>query len=444
MLGKYDAAGKRELFIDDFLTADSSNVSFKVHTPRELPAHPGKPNGAYLTFMNDKEKGVARIYCRKYDRTIDVPQVNGNIGEYVFVAESKDGLTWEEPDYGLFPDKPHLPKSTILCNGGFTHNFVPFVDTKPGVPASERYKAVAGILQTGGLFSFYSADGIRWERYTPDTPQVKYMPEIQGGHGLDSQNIAFYSEVEKCYVMYYRVWKTSDGRWRLRTFAKATSDDFINWSEPEWLNPNMPDEHLYVSGLSPYDRAPQYYVGAATRFFKERGAATDISLIFSRNGDGIIRPYPGAWIAPGLDPSRWGNRSNYMAWGIMQTSPEELTMYHGHNSIRYALRTDGFVSLSADRGTGRWLSRVLTGEGIKELEFNVATSAGGIFNVELCRPDGSPIPGFTFADFGGFYGDTISLKPQWNGVSMPEDAAEGFRIRIEMQECDVYSVAFNK
>lgn len=270
---------------------------------------------------------------------------------------------------------------------------------------------------------------------------MAYEPEKYGGHLIDSQNVVFYSETEKCYVMYFRVWKTADGLTGLRSFAKVTSSDFLHWSDPEFLKVNRKDEHLYVSGLAPYARAPQYYVGAATRYFGNRGSATDITLIFSRGGKGIIRPDAGAWITPGLNPERWTNRMNYIAWGIVQKSPEELVLYHGRKKLMYTLRTDGFVSLSAGLNAGTFLTRVLSRGGCG-LELNLATSAGGSFRMEVCDAKGRAVPGFRFADMEEFYGDSIAFVPRWNGKTLADLPADVFRLRVKMKECDLYSISF--
>ena len=449
-------AGKRELLIDDFLLDSCSGAGFRLHEPVELPADPGKPCGAYVDVFGDGRR--YHMYYRGSAPGYDGPRFNGNPGEFVGVAESTDGLVWTRPEFDLFPDAPVPPETVIygemLTEGlprirnekpphpgytSFTHNFTPFYDDRPGVPDDERYKAVSGILQTGGLFAFHSADGFHWTRYD-DFPIVKYDALRLGGHALDSQNVAFYSEAEGCFILYFRVWRTADGRKGLRSFAKAKSEDFRHWSEPEFLNPNRTGEHLYVSGLRPYRRAPHYYIGAATRFFKERGAATDVTLLFSRAGGEILRPFPGAWIVPGTDPRRWGNRVNYIAWGMLQTSPEELTLYHGHEPLRYKLRTDGFISLSTGTAGGAWCSKVLAGK-VALLELNLRTSAAGSFKLELCGPDGKALPGYGMADFDEFYGDVIAFEPHWRGKAAP--LLNGtFRLRAEMTECDVFSIAF--
>ena len=79
-----------------------------------------------------------------------------------------------------------------------------------------------------------------------------------GGYSFDSQNVSFWSVVEKQYVCYHRTFQTPYGK--LRTIHRRTSKDFINWSQPEAMNPNLPKEHLYTSQTHPYFRAPHIYV----------------------------------------------------------------------------------------------------------------------------------------------------------------------------------------
>ena len=436
----YDVTGKRELFIDDFIIEQRRAVDFKQHSPVELPCDVNKPIGHYNTILK-KPDGSYMYYYRGVDSAFKGKQFNNHPGEFVGVATSKDGVKWEIPDFKLFPGKT-VPGNTIIHGEGqITHNFVPFYDTNPECKPQERYKAVAGVRETKGLFAYYSADGINWKRYEK-APVMAYEPKKTGGHMLDSQNVVFYSETEKCYVMYIRVWKTSDGLTGLRSFAKVTSKDFLNWSEIEFLKVNRKNEHLYVSGLAPYARAPHYYVGAATRYFGNRGSATDVALVFSRNGKGIIRPSCEAWIMPGLDRERWLNRMNYISWGIIQDSPTTLLMYHNRKHLMYRLRVDGFVSLHAGLSSGSFMTKVLqrTGGG---LEFNLATSAGGAFQVEVCDENGQAIPGYRFADMKEFYGDTISFSPEWKGGKRFADLPAGkFRLKIKMKECDLYSICF--
>lgn len=435
----YNVTGKRELFIDDFLIETSRGVAIRQHIPAELPSCPNKPIGHYCTILK-KPDGTYFYYFRGEDNVYNGKKYNNHPGEFVGISTSRDGVNWETPDFKLFPGQPVPGNAIIYGKDEITHNFVPFCDTNPACKPSERYKAVAGVRETKGLFAYTSGDGIKWKP-VQKKPVIAYEPEKNGGHMIDSQNVLFYSETEKCYVMYIRVWKTADNLKGLRSFAKVTSTDFIHWSEPEYLKVNRRGEHLYVSGLAPYQRAPQYYAGVATRYFGNRGSATDTALLFSRNGKGIIRPNCEAWIRPGLAPDRWLNRMNYITWGIVQETPETMLFYHNRKKLMYRVRTDGLVSLSAGLTTGSVLTRVLERTG-GNLEFNLSTSAGGSFRVEVCDENGTAIPGYRFADMKEFYGDKIAFVPDWKGKSFADLPAGKFRLRFKMRECDLFSIAF--
>lgn len=434
----YDVSGKVELFYDDFMLDCKSGLRFIQHSPQELAAPGSKKSGHYCVFMHDGKQ--YRFYYRGSDPGYKGELFNGHPGEYVGVAFSDDGSHWKEPEYHLFPEKK-LPSGAFWYSNKFTHNLVPFLDRNPDCKPEERFKAVSGVRETNGLFAFYSADGIHWKHYDENNPIFPYEPEKYGGHVLDSQNSVFYSEYEKCYVMYLRVWKTADGQTGVRTFAKTTSKDFRNWSEVEFLKVNEPGEHLYTSGLHPYVRAPHYYVGAATRYFGNRGSATDVVLVFSRHGKGIQRPCKRAWIKPGLVPERWLNRSNYIALGMHQISPEELLFYHGPQGLFYKLRTDGFVSLSAEEEAGAFETRLLS-RSSGGLKINLSTSAGGCFSLEVCDENGIALPGYTFEDFEEFYGDAIAFEPQWRGKKFNDIPGGKFKFRVRMKECDLYSMDF--
>jgi hypothetical protein len=86
----------------------------------------------------------------------------------------------------------------ILHEPPFCHNFCPFLDSRPGVPAEQRFKALAGTVKTG-LVAFVSADGIRWSKLRPE-PVITWTRE----YAFDSQNVSFWSESEGCYVCYFR------------------------------------------------------------------------------------------------------------------------------------------------------------------------------------------------------------------------------------------------
>ena len=130
-------------------------------------------------------------------------------------AESADGISWMRPELGMVELRGSKRNDAILP-GMPVYPFGPFVDGRPGVPAEERYKAVA--RHVGGsqrhLMGYASADGIHWHSLR-DEPIIPQTLE----NNFDSQTVAFWSEVEGCYVAYMR--HMGGGR---RAISRATSE----------------------------------------------------------------------------------------------------------------------------------------------------------------------------------------------------------------------------
>ena len=436
--GAIALGGRRELFFDDFLTAGSRDIALKVHEPHAQAPEPTQPTGHYMTMLQGADK--IRCYCRKsfFEFTGAHPRFAvkpGFVNDYTAYGESIGGVKFLEPP--LFLYDCGVP-NVMRCLHWSVGNFAPFYDENPACLPEERYKALAGDanpLCGGGLHGYISANGYEFQ----ELPGVFIKPKKSWGYCFDSQNVAFWSAAEGCYVCYFRLNITPDGR-KLRTICKATSPDFRHWGNFTPQEVNLENEHLYVSQFMPYPRAKHIYVGTPTRYCEERGSATDIGLIFSRGGGRIVRPQLDSWIRPGFGGDAWSNRYNYLARGIVQTGPAEMSLYHCHSQVRYTLRLDGFTSLHAGYATGEWLSKPIVYEGGR-LEFNVATSVYGGFRTELQRADGTVVPGYALADSEEFYGDTIDYRPNWRGKNqLPFQAGESFRLRCQFRESDLFSL----
>jgi hypothetical protein len=326
-----------------------------------------------------------------------------------------------------------------------THNFTPFIDTRPGVPAEEKYKALGGLAYQpkpdhlavrerrgpSGLKAYVSPDGIRWKRLREEP----VVPEEWGKY-FDSQNYAFWSESEQRYVCYFRRFIKG-----LRGIARTTSEDFIHWTPFVEMTANLPGEHLYTACTQPYFRAPHIYLALPTRFMDKRGSATDILFMTTRGGDKYDREFTESFIRPGIGKEGWANRANYAAIGIHQTSDTELSMFLT-GGRRYTLRLDGFVSVNAPLAGGEFITRPLTFTGA-QLEINYATSAAGQIRVELQGADGQSLPGFALDECEPIYGDHIARFVKWKGGSdVSAHAGRVVRLRFEMSDADLFSLAF--
>jgi len=355
-------------------------------------------------------------------------------------AESNDGIHWHKPNLGLF-EWEGSKENNIVWTGPGTHNFTPFKDANPAAPPEQRYKALAG----GPLLALVSADGLHWSK-------LQEEPVITQG-AFDSQNLAFWDSVRGQYREFHRGFR--DG---LRDILTSTSEDFIHWTEPQWLDyGGAPREHLYTNAAIPYFRAPHIFLAFPKRFVPERHAirehpepgVSDGVLMSSRDGWHWDRRFMEAFLRPGPDPQNWTQRSNMIAWGLVPTGPGEISLYHSEHYYhptcrlrRSTLRTDGFVSLHAPYAGGEFTTRLLTFQG-RELVLNYATSAVGSIRVEIQDAAGHPYPGYALADCPEIYGDELERPVAWNaGTEVSALAGRPLRLRFVMQDADLYALRF--
>lgn len=421
-----DLGSRRELFLDRFLIERESGVHLKLHEPQLAPAMSEPANDLeYGTVIKDGD--LFRLYTRdgrgaKFD---------GDVVEVTRYCESRDGIHWTKPSLGLYEVNGSKDNNVILHEPPFCHNFSPFLDTRPGVPPQEKFKALAGTVKSA-LVAFVSGDGIRWQKLRTE-PVIRYTKE----YAFDSQNVSFWSASEGLYVCYFRHFLDK----KLRSVCRTTSPDFVSWSEPVPMKPNFPGEHLYTTLTHPYFRAPHIYIALPTRFHPGRGESTDILFMTARGGAPFDRTFREAFIRPGLDPARWGNRSNYAALNVVPTGPTEMSIY-ATPFRRLVLRTDGFVSVHAGADVGELALHPVKFSG-GTLKINYSTSAGGSVRVELQDLDGKPLPGYTLDECKVLVGDTIEQSVTWTkGGDVYRFAGQPVRLRFVMQEADLFAIQF--
>lgn len=440
---------RRELFVDRLLVGALNNTTLKLHEPRLMPpVSPPRPHGHYATVLRAADK--FQFYYRG-DQTPGNHWKQGweqyHDGEVTLYAESTDAVHWTLPKLGLHAH-PTFPEGNIVLMNEFlvNHNFTPFIDTRPGVPAAEKYKALGGLAYQpkpdhlavrdkrgpGGLKAYVSPDGVHWKKLR----EQPVIPEEWGKY-FDSQNYAFWSESEQCYVCYFRRFIKG-----MRGIARTTSQDFITWTPFVEMTANLPQEHLYTACTQPYFRAPHLYLALPTRFMDKRGSATDILFMSTRGGDAYDRTFTQSFIRPGIGKEGWANRANYAAIGIHQTGDTELSMFLT-GGRRYTLRLDGFVSVNAPLEGGEFITRPLTFKGGR-LEINCATSAAGQIRVELQDADGNPLPGFALDDCEPVWGDYIAHIVRWkNQLDLSAHAGRPVRLRFAMSDADLFSLRFD-
>ncbi|MCH2161682.1 MAG: hypothetical protein MK085_07380 [Phycisphaerales bacterium] len=454
-----DIGSDRQIFVDHFIVDSMRGVQLELGRPRDDGAvfqfdRPWEgPFCGYSTVIRDGDRYLL------YYRGLPEAGADGTNRETTCVAISEDGVHWTRPELGLFEVNGSTANNVILANAApVSHNFSPFLDTRPGVAPEHRFKGLGG-SEHSGLIAYTSPDGLRWTRLEDE-------PVVTGGM-FDSQNVAFYSEPEERYLCYLRTW-TGDGYSGYRSVSRSESEDFVNWSQPVPMAfGDGPMEHIYTNQTHPYFRAPEVYIAVAARFMPGRQVLSDAQaeafnvnpryfkdcsdavLMSSRGGEEYDRTFREAFIRPGIGPQNWVSRSNYPALNIVQTGPTEMSLYINQNYAqptaelrRYTLRLDGLASLSASTESGEMVTRPFTFQGDR-LEINFATSAGGGIRVEILDEAGEPIAGYTGDDSVEQIGNEIERVVTWKqGTDLSSLEGKPIRLRFLMTDADLYSFRF--
>jgi hypothetical protein len=268
-------------------------------------------------------------------------------------------------------------------------------------------------------------------------------PVITKG-AFDSQNLAFWDQHLGKYREYHRMFR------EVRDIMTGTSDDFLTWTDPKFLDyPDAPPEHLYTNTVRNYPGAPHILIGFPTRFLPAK-EQTEPTLMVSRDGQ-TFRRYSEAVIPTTAPEERDGNRSNYMAWGMVQLKgkPDEWSVYAkeayykgiGSRLRRFTYRRDGLVALSAGAEGGEMVTRPIKFQG-KTLVLNYRTGAGGSIGVELQDSEGKPIPPFT-TDAALLQGDKLDAKVSWgNPADLSRLADTPVRLRFVLKDAELFAFHF--
>ena len=483
--GVIDIGSRLELMVDDYLIERmGGGAELRLHRPveREVVFTCDKPwegnYSGYTTLFQDGD-----IYRMYYHAANWKGLLSETHPTFLCYAESTDGVNWTRPALGLVEFEGSKDNNIIMPVNGIL-SFVPLKDSNPNCKAEEQYKALVFFRPTDelprALWAYISGDGINWK-------PMRKEPVITKGY-FDSQNVAFWDSVRGRYVDFHRQTRGPndeihpegpqlglDDKGPARDVLTSTSADFINWTEPQWLQyPGAPREQLYLNQILPYYRAPHFFVGFPARFMAAREIEKDLPLteheayeygsitetLFMSSRDGVhFNRWGEAFIRPGLRRSGWIYGSSFPAYGLLVTPPntagmpDELSMYVDDGGVwtdggkatrirRYTTRIDGFVSVQAPLSGGEFVTKPLVFAG-KQLVMNFSTSAAGSVQVEIQDDKGSPIPGFRLADAPEIFGDQIERVVNWQGGSdVSQLEGKAIRLRFVLKDADLFSFRF--
>src|SRR5690606_13139 len=224
---------------------------------------------------------------------------------------------------------------------------------------------------------------------------------------------------------------------------------------------------LYIQQTSPYFRAPHIYLAIGARLIPDRQIADEAQLqnlkvhpgqykglsepylMSSRGGNSYQRTFMESFIRPGIGLNNWVARTNFPALNVVQTSPEEMSIYVNQDYTqptshlrRYSMRLDGFTSIMAPYEGGTLLTKPFTFSG-DSLEINYSTSVGGQIRIEIQDLEGMPISGFEMEESRIIIGNEIDGIASWSGnpdLSLLRN--QPIRLFVYMKDADLYSIKF--
>ncbi len=450
------------LFVDhDFITK-SAGVRLKLHPPRKTgerlleSEHPWESATLnWFSVLRDGDK--YRMWYECYD-VEGWPTADDTSFCY---AESNDGFHWTKPKLGMVSYRGNKDNNILFRQVGEekhrsrVHGSGVFLD--PSAPPESRYKCVSqGLFQGIAERPYFvagmtSPDGFRWTR----SPQP-ICPVF-----ADSQYSGFWDAQQRRHVIFGRV----SGRGG-RAIGRSTSDRFDAFAPftrvLETDDHDPPESDLYNPACQPYPDVPGLYLMFPS-LFRHREETLDIRIAVSRDGEKWTRPDREVAFIPLGKPGDFDGGSLYMGNSGCQRTGGELSFYFSGSTLRHnetelvnladfrnrrvisraVARIDRLVSATAGAAGGQFDTPLIRFAGDK-LIVNAAARPGGSVRVGLLDDGGRPIPGRGVAECRALTGDNDSWTVSWDDDSLSEWSQQSIRLRIEVQDADLFGFQFQK
>jgi hypothetical protein len=465
-----DIGDRRQLFLDDWLIAETTNVRREAGVVSKHPGNPiirrDKPWDAsrtdlYGSAVNDPDnKRIQLFYSAN-----NVP--NGHEDRLAY-AESRDGgKTWTKPEFDLIPYREHkrtnivmLPPSLVFagpCVFRDPHETDParryklFTSSYPdtaylGIPriylhrGHFLYRDFKAKLPPNcgelGMYVGYSPDGIHWR--CAARPLSSMLS--------DTTQAALWDERIGKYVAYVRA-RTDRGR----SVARMTSADFETWSEPKVVLEGTQAQSLYSMGVTPYQGI---YIGTPWIFDQpsevKGGRVIWPELAVSRDGVKWQRLFVGTPLVPPGPKGSPDSRQIRLA-GSLVVLADRILLFYGqtdrpHTSVDMridigmaTMRLDGFAPMVAGDTPGHILTKPLIHRA-GQLRMNAAVSPGGYVKAQLEDASGRPLKGYTIDECAAATGDSIDTLVRWRDHEKVRPAgSSGTRLRLVLRRVKLYS-----
>ena len=450
------------LFVDDLEVDASWNVTPTIGRPERRSHDPimtadrpweGRGVGMDLSILKDETTGGFRMWYRSFD--YDSPTGDQVLLNY---AESDDGINWNKPNLGQIEfggntnnNIFHRPSLIPGCRAMESHGLI--VDDVGGperrykIPVHHVFRDRVG----DGLYAMFSPDGIAWTLH----PDPIYA---QAG----DRHSAIKDPVSGDYWLFLRPPRyipsrdpgaTADALPYKRVVARASSQDFLNWSDYTMA---LSNDVFDTRGTEFYNIAPIAYGNRYLAFVNLYDTEVErmwVTLASSLDGLHWQRPFrrerlvdlgaEGGWDDSWVNmsdspPVREGDRMRFWFHGREEAHGVN---YRTGGIGTFVLGLDRFAGLSAGRRSG-WIVTDRVEAGGSRLFLN-ANVRNGWARVEVRTSNGTPIPGLTLDECDEIRGDSVEHPVTWNdSPDLGAAAGERVRVHIEFSYGQVFAYRF--
>jgi len=427
-----------------------------LHSPRRHPDNPifigDQPWESWLIEANgrpvvyDPETGKFKLY---YVIWIADRKAPFGARYLTCLAISDDGIHWKRPVLGQY-EWNGTTENNILKVGDHWMRRPNVIRDRQESDPKRRFKMTFVDVIDGrtAIVKATSADGVHWKR--------DRCPWFRRAH---SSNLLGWDPQIGQYVFFPRISRPRRG------VGRSTSKDFVTWTQPKMvMTPDADEQHLRFKGLAAF-RYEGVYFGSLWVF--EDNQRAEAELAFSRDGIHWSRPFPGQMFFPRGASDAWDSEMVlpvapivrdgqiwffYSGWNIpyhtSALTKARRGWFENHQRKQRAiglawLRSDGFVSLNADRKEGELVTKPFRFTG-RQLRVNYTTSTAGSLRVALETAEGKPIEGFRVADCPKILGDKIDGEIKWrDGGDISSLVGRPVRLRFKLIDADLYSFRFS-
>lgn len=381
---------------------------------------------------------------------------------HVAMATSTDGINWSKPALSLTGNfYSNDPNNNFIAHSGtaWANGASVFVD--PSALVSERYKMVhreAGGIQ---LLTSVSADGVIFHL----SGIVDDLSDV--GHGLDSQNIAFWDPKDNKYRAYMRyLYRTPDRR---GVYLIRSSHWNGTWTserelvlDPDFVFADGLDNQLYTPGILPYHGQ---YIGLPS-VYRSPSESGRIAPSFMHSTDGSNWEVAEATQDFFNESVHTPDNDDYMIFAQPSVIEQdnELLFYYSYINQNHSdrlsippydwsgemhiasMRRDGFTSLDAyDGDTGVWITdQILITSEMDKIHLNGIID--GDVSLEILDATTLDIvDGYSRANsFSLTAGDYFDGDLQWNESRTISDLrGKNVRFKFYINDASVYSFRFS-